>query len=95
MEKYNYELLRVNDGLKKNANKILFIEWDLKTSRYKESHSEPKKGLSLILDPGFSYTWLTTTITEIIENNEKKLHFKTENSEYILKKNKQKNGSNN
>jgi hypothetical protein len=33
---------------------------------------------------GLSFTWMTTSLTEIIEERENYIHFKTENSEYKL-----------
>lgn len=81
--KYKYTLKRLRDGLTKRGNKVLFVEWDEKGIG-KETHREVRLDTSLIMDPGFSYTWLTTVITEIIENTEEKIHFKTENSEYVL-----------
>jgi hypothetical protein len=80
---YKYSLKRLGDGLTKRGNKVLFVEWDEKGIG-KDTHREVRLETSLLLDPGFSYTWLTTTITEIVENTENKIHFKTENSEYIL-----------
>jgi GH15 family glucan-1,4-alpha-glucosidase len=47
---------------------------------------EPKLGTSLMLDPRFNYAWLTTTITQIIEQTDNTLKFQTENSTYLLEK---------
>jgi hypothetical protein len=32
-----------------------------------------------------NFTWMTTTVTEIIEETDDEIHFKTQNSEYTLK----------
>jgi hypothetical protein len=79
-----YRLVRKEDGLVKQANDISWVEWDERGS-FKELHNEPKVGYSAILGPrSISYSWLTTPITEILEQREDYLHFKTENSEYEL-----------
>ena len=80
---YTYNLQRVNDGLIKRGNNAKFVEWT-PSNTGKALHDEIALGRSLILDPGFSYTWLTTVVKEIVEVSEEKIHFKTENSEYIL-----------
>lgn len=80
---YIYNLQRVNDGLIKRGNNAKFVEWT-PSNTGKALHEDIALGRSLILDPGFSYTWLTTVVKEIIEVSEEKIHFKTQNSEYIL-----------
>jgi len=80
-----YKLTRLNDNLINRGDKVLFVEWT-EEGRSKATHETPKIGYSLILNPGWNYGWLTTVITEIIEQTETKLHFKTTNSEYILLK---------
>jgi hypothetical protein len=80
----NYKLVREYDGLTKYGQKIGWIEWNDNGS-FKEKHNEPTINRSLILDPHrMSYTWLTTTITEIIEQREDYIKFNTENSVYEL-----------
>ena len=82
--KFKYTLIRENDGKVLSADKVRWVEWnDNGTS--KELHEEPQIGRSLILDPKFVYTWLTTTITEIVEQREGYIKFKTTNSIYELK----------
>lgn len=80
-----YTLIRKKDGLKKKGTKISWIEWN-DNGTFKAKHDEPAVGRSLIVDPQYmSYTWLTTTVTEILESTESGyVHFNTENSEYIL-----------
>ena len=65
--------------------KITWVELD-EDKNFKKGHDEPAVGRSLFMDPDlFDYTWLTTTITEILEQNENGyVHFHTKNSEYIL-----------
>jgi len=84
MATINYRLVRKDDGLVKEAKDINWVEWDERGS-FKEVHNKPKVGYSAILGPkSISYSWLTTPITDILEQREDYLHFKTENSEYEL-----------
>ena len=81
-----YTLKRLNDGLTKTGDRVQYIEWDEKREDRggKESHDDIKVGRSLMLNPRMSYTWLTTVITEIVEQREGYIKFKTENSIYEL-----------
>ena len=80
----NYKLVREHDGLTKYSQKIGWVEWD-NNGLFKENHNEPAIGRSFILDPHrMSYTWLTTIITEIVEQREDYIKFNTENSVYEL-----------
>jgi len=82
MEKYT--LKRIDDGLVKEANKVIYIEWN-DNSTFKSKHDEPAIGRSLMLDSNnFNYTWLTTPIVEILEEKDKYIKFRTENSTYEL-----------
>jgi hypothetical protein len=79
-----YKLVRESDGLTKDGNRILWIDWET-DGTFNSSHDEPKLERSLILDPYLgSYTWMTTTITEIIEQREDYIKFRTSNSVYEL-----------
>jgi hypothetical protein len=79
-----YTLKRLNDGLTNVGSKIGWIEWN-DNGTGKNIHDEPAIGRSLILDPlHISYTWLTTTLTEIIEQKEGYIKFATKNSIYEL-----------
>ena len=79
-----YKLVRFHDGLIKYGNKILWIEWK-DDGTFGESHDEIGVERSLIVDPiSFSYHWLTTPVTEILEHQDKYIKFKTENSVYEL-----------
>lgn len=74
------KLIRQDDGLVKEGV-IEFIEFG-ENGRGKNLHSTPKKGFSCVVDAkrGMFYTWLTSTITEVISDTE----FKTKNSHYKI-----------
>jgi len=81
--KFKYQLLRERDHLIQVGNVIKYVEWE--DRKFKQTHDEPKIGYSVLLDPHpIFYAWLTTPITEIIEQSEFYLKFKTENSVYEL-----------
>lgn len=78
-----YKLLR-HDGLVKEGDDILFIEWD-EDGTYKAFYKEVRVGTSLLMFPfNPSYTWLTTSITEVLEQREDYVNFTTKNSTYEL-----------
>jgi hypothetical protein len=81
---YNYILTRLNDGLVKRGDVIKYVEWN-EDGTAKEMHDDIVIGRSLILEPRMSYTWLTTVITEVVEQRDGYAKFKTENSLYELK----------
>ena len=81
--KFKYILFRENDGKTLRADKVGWMEWN-DNGTGKELHDEPMVGRSLILNPKIMYTWLTTVITEIVEQREDYIKFKTENSNYEL-----------
>ena len=55
--------------------------------RFKSKHDEPAVGRSLMMSPFNRYfTWQTTTVTEIVEQREDYIKFKTGNSTYELSK---------
>lgn len=85
LSKPKYRLTRLNDGLVKQGNIVQYVVWK-EDGVGDDMIDEPKIGTSLILDPRFSYTWLTTTITQIIEQTDDILRFQTENSTYLLEK---------
>lgn len=81
-----YKLLRERDHLIQMGAVLRYVEWN-EDGKFKEAHEKPKVGYSVILDPHrMQFTWLTTPITEIIEESEdgNYLKFKTENSVYEL-----------
>ena len=82
--KMNWKLVRERDGLTKQSNKVMWVEWN-EEGRFKEKYDEPAVGRSLIMSPFNQYfTWQTTTITEIVEERDGYLKFKTQNSNYEL-----------
>jgi hypothetical protein len=61
---------------------MLFFKED---DTFKEKHDEPAIGRSCMLDPHrISFTWLTTSVTEIIEQRDNYIKFNTLNSVYEL-----------
>ena len=81
---YPYKLVRERDGLTHYGREMGWIEWGY-NGRFSELHKEPQVGLSCILDPHrISFTWLTTSITEILENQDDYVKFRTRNSNYEL-----------
>lgn len=82
----NWKLVRERDGLTQYGSKIKWIEWK-ENGHFKEQYDVPSIGKSLILDPHrMSYTWMTTIVTEIIEDRPDYIKFKTSNSVYELYK---------
>jgi hypothetical protein len=81
---FKYKLVRERDGLTNLGHKAGWIEWTDDGS-FKKLHNEAAIGRSLIIDPqAFQYTWLTTTVTEILEEKENYIKFATTNSIYEL-----------
>jgi len=79
-----FELIRREDGLLNVGRDFRFIEWD-EFDHIKEYHKDIQIGRSVVIDPKMSgYKWMTSPITEIIENKKDKLVFRTENSTYTL-----------
>lgn len=82
--KPNYTLARERDGLIKHSEKILWIEWD-ENGKFSETYADPAVGRSLLMSPFNQYfTWQTTPVTDIIEQGDRYIIFKTENSKYEL-----------
>ena len=80
----NWKLVRERDGLTKQSNKVMWIEWN-DDRTFKAKHPLPAIGLSLMMSPfNRFFTWQTTTITEIVEQRDNYIKFKTENSNYEL-----------
>jgi len=83
-EEPKYRLIRERDKLVKESSRVMWLEWN-EDGTYKNNHPLPAPGLSLIMSPfNQFYTWQTTTITEIIEQRDDYIKFKTENSNYEL-----------
>ena len=82
--KFNWKLVRERDGITKQSERVLWLEWNEDRS-FKAKHDEPAIDRSLIMSPfNDFFTWQTTPITEILEQQEGYLKFKTKNSVYEL-----------
>jgi hypothetical protein len=81
----NYKLVRERDGLEKYSQDVVWVEWD-EAGYFKDRHKEFAIGRSLLMSPfhPFTFTWQTTPVTEVIEQREDYIKFKTENSNYEL-----------
>ena len=81
---FNWKLVRERDGLTKQSNGIKWLEWN-EDGSFKEQFEEVAIGRSLLMSPfNQCFTWQTTTVTEIVEQREDYIKFKTENSNYEL-----------
>jgi len=79
-----YRLVRERDGLTKQSEDIMWLEFG-DDGFFKEKHTEPAIGRSLLMSPFNNFfTWQTTVVTEIVEQKEDYIKFKTENSNYEL-----------
>lgn len=83
-EQSKYRLVRERDKLVKESARIMWLEWN-EDGTFKDKYDTPTVGRSLIMSPFNDYfTWQTTTITEIVEQRDDYIKFKTENSNYEL-----------
>ncbi len=82
-KRFQYKLTRESDGLIKRGTSIKWLEFNFDGS-FKKAYDEPAVGRSLILDPRISFTWQTTTITELFYVKKNKIRFRTKNSIYVL-----------
>ena len=83
-EEPKYKLVRERDNLIKESARVMWLEWN-EDDTLKNKHDQPDIGRSLIMSPfNQFFTWQTTTITEIVEEREDYIKFKTENSNYEL-----------
>jgi hypothetical protein len=79
-----YRLVRERDGLTKQSEDVIWLEFN-EEERFKEKHTEPAVGRSLLMSPfNDFFTWQTTAVTEIVEQREDYIKFKTQNSNYEL-----------
>jgi len=84
IEGYNWKLVRESDGLINQSKDVLWLEFN-EEGRVKQDYKEPAIGRSLLMSPfNQFFTWQTTTITEIVEEREDYIKFKTQNSNYEL-----------
>ncbi len=85
-KKFNWKLVRERDGLTKQSEKVMWIEFN-DDGRFKEKYDDIGVNRSLIMSPFNDYfTWQTTTVTEILEQRDEYVKFKTTNSVYELYK---------
>ncbi len=83
-EYINYKLVRDRDGLIKQSQDIKWLEFD-ENGRYLAEFPQIAVGRSLIMSPfNQFFVWQTTLVTEIVEQREGYIKFKTENSNYEL-----------
>ena len=83
-EEPKYKLVRERDKLVKESARVLWMEWN-EDGTFKKKHDLPSIGRSLLMSPfNEFYNWQTTTITEIVEQRDDYIKFKTENSNYEL-----------
>jgi hypothetical protein len=81
---HKYKLVRGRDQLTKTSIAVRWLEFN-ENGTYKEGFDEIAVGRSLIMSPfNDFFTWHTTIVTEIIEQREDYIKFKTENSNYEL-----------
>lgn len=78
-----------DDRFNKTSFDFRWVEFDQQKLTAIALHETPKIGYSLLMSPfNMTFTWQTTPITEIIEDKDGYIHFKTKNSEYVLRYNK-------
>jgi hypothetical protein len=83
-QKPNYKLVRERDSLTKTSVAVKWLEFN-EDGRYKADFEDIAIGRSLLMSPfGPSFTWQCTEVTEIIEQREDYIKFKTLNSTYEL-----------
>ncbi len=83
--KFNWKLVRERDGLTNQSKEVRWMEWDELSGRFKAYHDNPAVGRSLLMSPlNQFFTWQTTPITEIVEEQDDYIKFKTKNSNYEL-----------
>ena len=82
--KLNWKLVREHDGLTNQSKEIMWIEWN-EDGTFKQKHDTFAIGRSLLMSPfNQFFTWQTTPITEIVEEQDDYIKFKTQNSNYEL-----------
>ena len=81
---FNWKLVRERDGLTNQSKDIKWLEWN-EEGKYKTDHKEPAVGRALLMSPfNDFFTWMTTNVTEIVEEREDYIKFHTRNSTYEL-----------
>ena len=81
---FNWKLVRERDGLTNESKEVMWVEWN-EDRTFKARHDKPAIGCSLVMSPfNDFFTWQTTVVTEIIEQRDDYVKFKTTNSIYEL-----------
>jgi hypothetical protein len=81
---FNWKLVRERDGLTKQSKGIKWLEFN-DDGTFKEQFKEVSIGRSLLMSPfNRSFTWQCTSLTEIMEERDSYIKFKTLNSVYEL-----------
>ena len=79
---YKYKVVRVGDSKTKYGNVIDWVEWN-DDRTFNSKHDTISLRRSLVLDFNLgTFKWMTTPVTEILENKENYIKFNTENSTY-------------
>lgn len=79
-----FVLTRKRDGKVVKGNDVIYVEFG-EDGKYKDFTKEFKVGNNLVMDfRGGNFTWMTTKITNILEQTENYVIFVTLNSEYKL-----------
>jgi hypothetical protein len=82
--KPNWKLVRERDGLTKHSVDVIWIEFN-ENGTFKAKYDEPAVGRSLLMSPfNQFFTWQCTSLTEIVEEQDDYIKFKTQNSNYEL-----------
>tara|TARA_R110000803_G_scaffold8684_4_gene27858 strand:- start:3997 stop:4326 length:330 start_codon:yes stop_codon:yes gene_type:complete len=83
---FNWKLAREQDGLTVKSKGIKWLEFN-EDGTFKEQFQEGAIDRSLIMSPfNQFFTWQTTNVTDIIEQRDGYIKFKTKNSNYELYK---------
>jgi hypothetical protein len=63
----------------------MWLEFNDEENKFKAKHNEPAIGYSLLMSPfNIFLAWQTTSIIEIVEQEDDYIKFKTKNSNYEL-----------
>lgn len=83
-EEYNWKLVRERDGLTRKSKDVIWVEFQ-DNGKFKAKHNNIAISYSLVMSPfNAFFTWQTTPVTEIIEEKDDYIKFKTKNSVYEL-----------
>ena len=81
---FNWKMIREHDGLTNQSKEIMWLDFN-DEGRFEAKYDKPAVGRSLLMSPfNQFFTWQTTPITEIVEEQDDYIKFKTKNSNYEL-----------